>query len=351
MKPVAVILLCLPIVVGSASAAENPSAEEVTDRLRTSLEEQFRAGTGLGFSSFQCDLQQDSPPGREITCRAEDEEGDRFSYRIILDETGNSSSVSSTQPVSQLDEAGLELIERPCLVFLDAFRRGAWDVAYRELSEDFRSGFSLADLETTLAPMRDVLGELESVKADTYGSPSPGLHQLEYSLSTSGGDAVARFRLRFLDDRRARIVAFLVTARPGSELQARLVSDAGRQALAPVLWQPVRRIDAPLDKLERIGDAVEGQAILESGAEIPIRVEQQSTVHDFDSNDYRFQILDVPWLIRRYLVSIGDKPAEIDCPTRTAPNGGRLECVATMEDGSTRTVTLLRHGGDHRLAE
>lgn len=343
------IVVCQLFFVCAALAADPPGAAELSDQLRTTLEEQFRANTGIGFASFDCDLPQDEMPGPELTCQAVDEDGDRFSYRIVADPEGGSPSVTTSQPVSQLLASGREKIERPCLAFLDAFERGAWSDAYQEFSTELKAGLSLADMETTLEPMREAFGDLRAVKAETYASPSPGLHQLEYSLEAGHGDGVARFQLQFIDDEHARIAAFLVTARPGSALQGRLLSATGRETLAPLLGQPVDRVEGPLADLERIGDAIEGQAVLRDGAAIPIRVEQHGTAHDLDGNDYRFQILDVPWLIRRYLVSTGAAPRRVDCPVRTAPDGGRVDCVATLEDDSERAIAIVRQGGDHRL--
>lgn len=340
---------CLIAIAGAASAAETPRASELTDTLRDSLETQFRAGTGLGFASFECDLLPDSPPGQELTCQAVDEEGDRFSYRITSNPDGGSPLVSTSQPVAQLDAAGRAQIERPCLVFLDAFERSAWNEAHQELSDDFKASYSPADLAATLTPLREVLGDLRMIEAQSYAGPSPGIHRLEYSLDTEGGAAVARFQLQFVDDEQARITAFLVTAQPGTALQARLLSTSGRHTLAPLLEQPVARIDGPLADLERIGDAIEGQAVLEDGAALQIRVVQRGTAHDLDGDDYRFQVIDVPWLIHRYLTSTGAAPSGIDCPARSAPDGGRLDCTATLGDGSERSIAIIRQGGDHRI--
>lgn len=341
--------VCLFAIAAGALAAEPANDEDLTRQLRTVLEEQFRASAGLGFTSFDCELKHDSPPGREFTCRATDEEGDRFFYRITADPEGGAPSVSMSQPVGQLNAEGREKLERPGLAFIDAFERAAWRAAHQQLSAGLGADLSLENMAAMLGPLRDTLGGLETVTAETYASPSPGFHEIEYSLAAKGGDAVARFRLQFIDDEHARITAFLVTARPGSALQARLLSTMGREALAPLLGQPVDRIEGPLSDLERIGDVIEAQAVLEGGVMIPVRVAQHGTAHDLDGNDYRFQVLDVPWLIRRYLVSTGAAPNRVDCPDRTAPDGGRVDCVATLEDGSRREIGVVRQGGDHRL--
>jgi len=338
--------------VSTVAAAEPPSAEELTALLRESLEAQFQSSTGLGFSSFHCDIPTDlQQPPKELTCEAIDEEGDHFSYRLVSAEDGQPPTVTTAQPVAQLNPAGFAVLEKPCLEFLSAFERSDWHGGYSSLSPELQNVISLSDFESSLAPLRLALGELRKTEANSYSNPSPGVHLLEYDLSSAGGDAVARFRLQFNDEEQARILAFLVTSRPGSELQATLLSAAGRQMLTPVLGQPVQEIEAPLADLKIVGDVVEGTAKLDEGGEVLIRIEQNNTAHDMDSNDYRFQVLEVSWLIRQYLVSTGEVPGEISCPSRTAPDGGEVVCTTTMEDGSQRAITIARRGGEHRLVE
>lgn len=350
LKNTGLVLLVLVSLGFVTEAAAQTDSADMTARLRQSLEEQFRGSTGLGFASFQCDFPQGEKPTFELTCQAVDEEGDRFSYRIIFRGEDQAPLVTTSQPIDQLGAEGRELLERPCKAFLEAFALADWPQAYSNFSEGFRGEVSLEALESMLVPIREMLGAVGAFAATTYSSPSPGQHVLEYEMDTEGGAAVARFRLQFVGDQ-AQIFAFLVTAQPGSALQARLLTESGRQTLTPLFGQAVSRIDAPLADLELFGDAVEGVAVLEDGTAIEIRVEQKSTAHDLDGNDFRFQVLDVAWLIRRYLESTGTPAAEVDCPARTAPDGGSVECVATMEDGTRRTIRIARRGGDHRLMQ
>lgn len=344
------LVLILSLASTGAVADSNVSDESaLVTQLRTALEQQFRTSTGLGFASFDCDLSPRTPLGQEVTCDAVDEEGDRFLYRIFSGAQDGPPTVSTSQPVSQLATEGRQVIEAPCLAFLDAFGRGVWEDAYAELSVEFSNGFSLDELKSLLRPLRDALGDLTGAKALTYATPSPGLHQLEYALDTSQGEAVARFRLRIGDGQQAHIDSFLITARPGSQLQATLLSAVGREALTPLLGQPVVRLTGPLATLERIGDTIEGQAVLEDQTAVPIWVEQHNTAHDLDPNDYRFRVLDVPFLIHRYLVSTGVESETISCPSRTAPDGGRIDCVAVLPGGTERAISVARRGGDHRL--
>jgi len=351
MKHTRVVLICLMLIAKASVAAEPMGAAEMSDRLRQELEVQFIDSTGLGFASFECDLPGDGSRPREFTCQAVDVEGDRFFYRIVFHDNGEAPLITTSQPVSQLNAAGLAALERPCLAFLNAFQREEWNEAYLELSKQFQADVSLSELEFVLAPLHQAIGKVEAINAELYTTPSPGLHGLEYALKTAGGEAVARFQLRFDDDENARIVAFLVTAEPGTALQAALLSASGIQTLSGLLGQAVVRIDAPLANLERLGDSVEGKVWLIDGSELAIRVAQFGSAHDLDGNDYRFQVLDVPWLINRYLVSTGATPSQINCPSRVAPDGGRIECMVTFEDGSERSIALARREGEYRLVE
>jgi len=350
MKVATGVLLCL-VLITAAEAADALDTANLTHRIQQTLEDQFRSSTGLGFASFDCDLPEDGAQPRELTCQAVDEEGDQFFYRIMAPEDDQEPVVTTFQPVSQLNPSGLELIERPCVAFLNAFDAGDWAEAHNELSTELQTRLTTAELGAFLGPVRQVVGELQSTIAELYTTPSADLHGVEYALKSDGGEAVARFRLRIVEGEQARIVAFLVSAKPGSQLQAELLSQSGIEVLSPLFGQSVTKIEAPLEQLELIGDSVEGLAWLDNGEDYAIRVEQHHSAYDLDGNDYRFQVLDVPWLVRRYLLASGEAPREVNCPSRLVPDGNRIDCVASLEDGSERPVSLVRAGGDYRLVK
>lgn len=345
---------CLLLVLAICwlpTAAQSQGPSVTSDDLRGSLEESFREATGLGFASFDCEIPADFRLGQEIACEAVDEEGDRFFYRVATAKDGGDTTFTAAQPIEQLTPTGRASLERPCVAFLEAFRLSAWPSAHSALSPELQQELSLTDLQSMLEALGEAFGEIRSVEAETYASPAPGVHRLEYSIATASGDAVARFRLHSAEDGTARILAFLLTARPGSSLQGSLLEATGRRALEPLLERLVTRIEAPLHELVRIFDAVEGAAVLADGTKIPIRVEQHSSAWDLDGNDYGFQVLDVPWLLRRHLESAGSAPVEIDCPSRVAPDGGHVDCVVTVAGGDEARYTVSRRGGEHRLLD
>jgi hypothetical protein len=351
MNRIASFLLCPVLALHAGLAAASQQPETLTRELRGVLEDQFRASTGLGFSDFHCDLPHDTPPARELTCNATDEEGDVFHYRIVADHPEDPPRVSMSQPVSQLDPAGLASIEEPCIAFLEAFERAQWPAAHERLAPNLKSQLPVADLEASLAPMRELFGETSTIQARIYSTPDPGLHQLEYAVEAANGSAVARFQLQFIDDSEARIVAFLLSAEPGSELQGRLLTANGKNALSRLLERTVVDVRGPLHELELIGDAIEAEAVIDDGSSIAVWIGQHGSAHDLDGNDYSFRILDVPTIVHRHLASTGSAPRQVDCPQRVVPDGSRIDCTVVRTDGSERPVSILRRGGDHRLVE
>jgi hypothetical protein len=349
MNLAATLFLGLAGTAALAGTDSGPGSK--VQEIREPLEQQFRDATGLGFDQFECDPLPTPAERWELTCEAVDEEGDRFTYRIVSDGSGEAPSVSMSQPVTQLDAAGLERIAKPCEAFIDAFDERDWQRVHAQLEADFQASFPVERIEAILSPLRNEFGHIGSTRAVLYSSPQPGVHQLEFSSVTDHGVAVGRFRLAFIDDENARIVGFLLTAQPGSALQARLLAQQGAAAIRPFLDQPVDSLQGPFADLRRIGDAAELTAALKSGATIAVRVEQTGTAHDLDANDYVFQVLDAPTLIRHHLTSSGFSPQEVDCPVPAVPDGGEVGCTATLSDGSTRRFTLARRGGEHRLRE
>lgn len=335
----------------TAMAGTDSGPASKVQEIREPLEQQFRDATGLGFDRFDCAPLPTPAERWELSCEAVDEEGDHFTYRIVADGSGEAPSVSMSQPVTQLNPAGLERIAKPCEAFIDAFAESDWQAVHAQLQADFQASFPVERVEGILLPLRNEFGNIGLKRAVLYGSPQPGVHQLEFSIVTDHGEATGRFRLAFVDDENVRIIGFLLTSQPGSKLQAHLLAQQGATAIRPFLDQSVVSLEGPFADLRRIGDAAELSAVLESGATIAVRVEQTGTAHDLDANDYVFQILDAPTLIRHQLTSSGFSPQEVDCSVRVVPDGGEVRCTATLSDSSTRRFIIARRGGEHRLRE
>ncbi len=146
-----------------------------------------------------------------------------------------------------------------------------------------------------------------------------------------------------------RVIAFLVSAPPGSREQAGLLERGGRKKLSDTVGAPVKRLDAPPERLIRPGDVVEGEIELEDGRRMPVRVAQTGWKDDFDPIDYRFSILDVEWLVRRALVDELPDLAAVKCAAPVVPDRGETLCTATGRQGERLDVVVSRSGGEHRM--
>jgi hypothetical protein len=103
--------------------------------------------------------------------------------------------------------------------------------------------------------------------------------------------------------------------------------------------------------LTRVGEAAEGRALLADGGDFPIRLELIRRFDDFDTDNYRFQLLDAAYLIGRHLTGRSQPVESIDCPMRVVPDGGSEVCEALLPGGARLALTLMRQGGDHTVRD
>ena len=149
----------------------------------------------------------------------------------------------------------------------------------------------------------------------------------------------------------AGIKAFVVSPTPGSALHTQMLLIEGRDTIADVLGVAVAEIEAPIQDLHLIGETVDGTATLTDGRVLPIGVIQQGDPDDFDIIDYRFYVLDVPFLLMRAYASHSDVATSVRCPSRVAPDGGTLTCRVVFASGRESAVTVARKIGDHRIVD
>jgi hypothetical protein len=176
-----------------------------------------------------------------------------------------------------------------------------------------------------------------------------GRHELEYSLDCERSPGQARFGLIAGDDG-ASLVAFVITPAAGSTGQAAMLERTGGDMLSGLIGQPVVRLEAPLDQLLEVGDHVEGTVVLEDGSELQIRAVQNGRRDDFDAIDFGFQVLDVPWLLRRMFEQRSQTVESVECPQRVPKDGAVMTCGAITGDGKL-AITLQRTGGDYQVVE
>ena len=353
--------LCVLAVGAFAGAvplnAQEPTREQMLEQLSTTMrglvEPTFRESVGFGFSSFACEVETDLGPGSRFDCTAVDEEGERIRYIFEVDDEGMATVVLATQFAENLTEGDRALLEPPCLRFLDLYSRSDWDTLISELHPALLETVPGDKVQAQLAPVREALGEVLSFSLVTYSRhvmDQRDRHELAYDLECAKGPGVARIGL-YIDDGGVRVAAFVVSPSPGSVIHTRMLSALGREMIASFVDEPIERIDAPIEDLGSVGDSVEGSAWLNDGREIRIGIVQQGRHDDFDVIDYRFQVLEVSWLLMRAFAARPDPAVAIECPARVAPDGGTLTCRADFASGDTRSVTVARLGGDHRIVD
>jgi hypothetical protein len=342
-----IVVLITHAIAGSAVAVDT---EGLAAAMREALEVELRTAAGYGYRSFACDIDQDVALGNRFECSAVTESGEQIEYSIGTTEEGGATVVLTSQPASQLTAEDRAILEAPCRAFLEDYGRRAWDPMYASFHPALREVVSAEGARAMLEPVRSDLGSVRGAELVTHAIHESGRHELVYALDCEHGAGQARFGI-MVEEEGTRLVAFVVTAAPGTPMQAAMLQEAAREMLGDLIGEPVVRVHAPLERLEKVGDAVEGSARLGDGRDVPIRAEQHGRKDDVQPIDCRFQVLDVPWLLRRMLAAQPAGVESVDCPQRVAVDGATMTCTATTGDGDRLALTIRRIGGDHRLVK
>jgi hypothetical protein len=336
-----------------AEGASDPSSGSLKaaleQQVRAILEPALRSSAGVGFRTFGCDLPTPFEPGSGFRCEAIDEDGDWLGYAIKVAKDGSATVILASERAKGLDPEARATLEAPSREFLVHYQDRDWDALVSELHPALREQGGFDEARRDLAEMRDLFGAVESAKLEIHSVRHTGRQELVYALDCEHGHASLRLGLAPDDHGTWRVVAFLLSAPPGSPEQAMLLERVGRARLSQVTGEVVKRVDAPFDRLLIPGDAVEGTLELEDGRRMPMRVAQTGWRDDFDPVDYRFSILDVAWLVRRALAATLASPVEVTCETPVVPDGGETKCTAVGGDGTRREVVVTRSGGAHRM--
>jgi len=337
-----------------SSSSQEPTREQMLEQLaatmRGLIEPAFAESNGFGFDSFACEVHTDLGPGSRFYCAAVDKEGDRIRYTLEVDDEGMATVVSASQPAEGLSEADRALLEPPCRRFLEFFAAGDWGTLIADLQPAVLESSPPDEIRAQLIPVREALGDLLSVEALTYSQTDSVFHEMEFALDCENGPGFARFRLALGGDK-PLVSAFFVSPTPGSPLHTQMLLIKGRDTIAGFIDEDVTRIDAPIQTLRYVGETVDGIATLADGRALQIGVLQQGRADDFDSIDYRFYVLDVPFLLMRAYASTPDPATSITCPTPVSPDGGTLTCKAEFASGGEAAVTVARKVGDHRIVD
>ena len=340
-------IACLAMLAAPCIHSAEP---DLASAIRPLIEQELRQNAGIGFVSFACDAEPPLGPGDRFDCSGTDEDGDLLRYTLVVGDEGGATVARAEQPAGSLAPTDLAALEAPCRAFLADYQTADWPALYGRLHPNLREALGdAAQTRTMLEPVRAFFGDVQSAEPTRFAVLAAGPNELEYRLQCTGGEASARFRIAADDTEELRLLAFVVTAPPGSPEQARLLEQTARERLSPVIGVGIAGFDVPFERLVRQGDAVEGSARLEDGRSIVIRAEQHGSRDDYDVNDYSFAVLDVPFLVDRALRQRLDGYDSVACSERVLPDGGATECVATLVDGGTTRLTVRREGGDHRI--
>jgi len=317
--------------------------------VRSILEPALRKSAGVGFRSFQCELPGQLGAGNRFQCEGIDEDGDWLGYSIRIEEDRSATVVLASERASALDAETRATLEAPCRRFLDRYQARDWAALDADLHPALKAEKTYASASSDLREVRELFGGIRSDRLEVHAVDESSRNQLVYTLDCKRGRLSARFGLEQDDHGMWRVIAFLVSALPGSREQAMLLEKAGRKSLAETIGAPVAGLNAPLERLMRPGDAVEGVVELEDGKRMPVRIAQTGWKDDFDPVDYRFSILDVTWLVRRALAHRLPAPITVRCNDAVVPDGGETGCTATGADGTRLDLEVTRSGGAHRM--
>lgn len=349
--PIRALSVFLPLLLSGADPA---ATADVAASVRALIEPAFREANGFGFRSFACDVRRALRPGDRFDCDAVDEEGTPIRYVLSVDESARANVALVSFAATQIPTENRAELELPCREFLEAFTRSSWETLGRALHPDLGKERSPEALRAQLEPVRSAMGRLRSTSLHEAASRSTRdaevRHtELVWALDSENGPALARFGLVY-DGKVLRILAFAVQPEPGSTLQAAMCRTSFPANASKVVGETVKSVSAPFERLVSQGDSVVGTAALASGRDLPIRIEQAGRRDDFETNDYRLQVLDPPWLIRKSFASRSLEAESVDCPASVVPDGGSLVCNAVLKSGERYAVTLERDGGKHTMA-
>jgi hypothetical protein len=358
--PITASVLLVPLLLSgdsppSAAAPWGPeSAAEVTAFVRSALEPAYRNANGFGFRSFACRLLREVRPGDRFDCDAVDEKGTPLRYVYAVEEGGRAYAALVSFPVSKLPEEYLAELEPPCRAFLEAFDRASWEPLARALHPGLGAERSPEILRAQLGPVRRTMGRLRSTSLReaafrSAGDPAVRNPELVFTLDSENGVLLARFGLVY-DGEVLKILSYMVHPEPGGALQAAAARTAFAGLVSTVLGEPVESVAAPFERLVSQGDVVVGTAALASGRQMAVRIVQSGRRDDFEKNDFRIEVLDAAWLIRKSLASRSLEPESVVCPANVVPDGASLVCDAILKSGERYAVTLERDGGEHTIS-
>lgn len=352
--PIRGFLVLLPLLLsgaGPAAAAEESVERQeaaVTSRVRAALEPALGEASGHGFASFACDLRRGVRPGRFFDCETVDNRDRPARYTLALDEKLEATVVKVSYPPSRLAPDLLARHEAPCREFLEACGRADSGAALAALHSSLRDGATAERVRKTCGRIQEILGGFGSVSLRELSFRPPDHLELSYDVSARKGPGLAHFRVA-LEGTQSRLTAYSIGATPGSPLGAAHLEEDLRRRLSETVGEPVSRVEASVERLGGVGDAVTGTARTASGLALPVWISQTGQPDDFEPGSYEFRVLHAPFVVGRLLAARSLDARTVTCPLDLLPDGGLQTCSALLRDGRRLSVGIRRTGVDHVL--
>lgn len=343
----------LPIFLSGADQAVATEPGErleasFTARVRAAIEPELGQASGYGFASFVCDLRRGVKPGRFVDCETVDDRKRPARYTLAIDERLEVTVYQISYPPSRLAPDVLARHEAPCREFLEACGRGDSGAALTALHSSLRDAASAGRVRATCGSLPEILGSFGSVTLRETSLRPPDHLELSYDASARKGPGLARFRVA-LDGTQSRVTAFSIGATPGSPLWAANLKEDLRRRLSETVGESVSRIDAPVEELGGVGDAVTGTARTASGLDLPVWIGQTGRTDDFEPGSYEAQVLHAPFVAGRLLAARSVDARTVTCPLGLLPDGGLQTCTAELRAGGRLSVGIRRKGANHVL--
>ena len=353
--PLKLMLLAAVACCSTESAAQAaPAADnERLAQIREAIEVPFRLQAGIGFRSFDCDLPLSvagEASALEFSCAAVDEEGDRFTYRLWRDRESGETRVSQWQPAGQVPDSVRLPLTKAAEVFLDGFASQDWTQVAGSRHPALVDIQDAAALRESLGSLRERIGSIQARTLQQISQPEADSFSLEYALKSAQGPLQARLQLREVEEGYA-VSGYMITPEDGTPLAAAMLAEQASLSLATLIGSEVIALEVETQRLRRAGDSAVGQVRLAKGQPLAVLVSRVGTAYDFDQNDYRFSILDLPWIVARHEVQNDRPQSTVQCAERFAADGESVLCKVTRSDASEHIYRIERRGGEHRMSE
>ena len=351
--PIRAFFVFLPLLLsGSDPAVAAATGERLeasfTSRVRAAIEPELGEASGHGFASFVCDLRRGVKPGRFVDCETVDRRKRPARYTLAIDEKLEVTVYQISYPPSRLAPEVLARHEAPCREFLEACGRADSGAALAALHSSLRDAASADRVRATCGSLPGILGSFGSVALRETAFRPPDHLELSFDVSARKGPGLARFRVA-LDETKSGITAFSIGATPGSPLWAANLEEDLRRRLSNTLGEPVSRVDAPVEELGGVGDAVTGTARTASGLGLAVWIGQTGRTDDFEPGSYEFKVLHAPFVAGALLAGRSIDARTVTCPRELLPDGEFQLCTAELRDGGRLSVGIRRKGADHVL--